>query len=72
MDDALQAAVATLPHLRPGEVSLTGAVLGDPRLLTAQAQALAFEAPAIIAIGAIVAVRAKLQALAVRIPEMVA
>lgn len=40
--------------------------------VAAEARELAFQAPAIIAIGAMVAVRAKLQALAGRLPEMVA
>ena len=57
-------ASATLPDER--------ILISDLHRVAAEARALAFEAPAIIAIGAIVAVRERLQALAAKVVELVA
>ena len=57
-------ASATLPEER--------ILISELHRVAAETRALAFEAPAIIAIGAIVKVRAKLLDLAARVPEMVA
>ena len=57
-------ASATLPDQR--------ILISDLQRVAPEARALQFEAPAIIAIGGIVAVRAKLQALAARVAELVA
>ena len=57
-------ASATLPYER--------ILISELHRVGAETQALEFEAPAIIAIGAIVKVRAKLLDLAARVPEMVA
>ena len=56
-------ASATLPEER--------ILISELHRVAAETRALAFEAPAIIAIGAIVKVRAKLLDLAARVPEMV-
>jgi uroporphyrin-III C-methyltransferase len=57
-------ASATLPEER--------ILISELHSVAAETRELAFEAPAIVAIGAIVKVRAKLRDLAVRVPEMVA
>ena len=57
-------ASATLPDER--------ILISDLHRVAAEARALAFEAPAIIAIGSIVEVRAKLLALAAKVAELVA
>jgi uroporphyrin-III C-methyltransferase len=57
-------ASATLPDER--------ILISDLHRVAAEARALEFEAPAIIAIGSVVAVRAKLQTLAAKVAELVA
>jgi len=77
-EEALALAAAGVPfRIIPGVTSGLAA-LPEERILiselhrvAAETRALAFEAPAIIAIGAIVKVRAKLLDLAARVPEMV-